>query len=164
MQRPAIETFFMKDGIADVVDAVVSLTGFSLVGGPAYNDARAAEDILKQARRAVSGRARGRVPDAASNGRSRLRSGLMPVESHDHGRDPRTRRRGTARWSMADAMSGRVRKIAAARDMQRAQRMSAQRADMLAARLVEKLMQSASRRARPAQGRDRTVQLPAECR
>jgi hypothetical protein len=28
------------------VDAVVSLTGFSLVGGPAYNDARAAEEVL----------------------------------------------------------------------------------------------------------------------
>ena len=43
--RPAIERFFMKDG-APVVDAVLSLTGFSLVGGPAYNDSRAAEDIL----------------------------------------------------------------------------------------------------------------------
>jgi magnesium chelatase subunit H len=43
--RPAIESFFMKDGRAEV-DAVVSLTGFSLVGGPAYNDARAAEEIL----------------------------------------------------------------------------------------------------------------------
>jgi magnesium chelatase subunit H len=28
------------------VDAVVSLTGFSLVGGPAYNDAKAAEEVL----------------------------------------------------------------------------------------------------------------------
>ena len=44
-QRPAIERFFMKDG-RTAVDAIVSLTGFSLVGGPAYNDARAAEDIL----------------------------------------------------------------------------------------------------------------------
>jgi magnesium chelatase subunit H len=44
-QRPAIERFFMKDGRC-AVDAVVSLTGFSLVGGPAYNDAKAAEDIL----------------------------------------------------------------------------------------------------------------------
>jgi magnesium chelatase subunit H len=43
--RPAIERYFMKDGRA-AVDAVVSLTGFSLVGGPAYNDARAAEDML----------------------------------------------------------------------------------------------------------------------
>jgi magnesium chelatase subunit H len=44
-QRPAIERFFMKDG-RSTVDAVVSLTGFSLVGGPAYNDSRAAEEIL----------------------------------------------------------------------------------------------------------------------
>jgi magnesium chelatase subunit H len=43
--RPAIEAFFMKAGVARV-DAVVSLTGFSLVGGPAYNDARAAEELL----------------------------------------------------------------------------------------------------------------------
>ncbi|QYU66598.1 DUF3479 domain-containing protein [Leptolyngbya sp. 15MV] len=43
--RPAIERFFMKDGAA-AVDAVVSLTGFSLVGGPAYNDAHAAEALL----------------------------------------------------------------------------------------------------------------------
>ena len=43
--RPAVEQFFMKDGRASV-DAVVSLSGFSLVGGPAYNDARAAEELL----------------------------------------------------------------------------------------------------------------------
>ena len=43
--RPAIEKFFIKDG-QTTVDAVVSLTGFSLVGGPAYNDAKAAEDML----------------------------------------------------------------------------------------------------------------------
>ena len=43
--RPAVERFFLADGEA-AVDAVVSLTGFSLVGGPAYNDAKAAETIL----------------------------------------------------------------------------------------------------------------------
>ena len=43
--RPAIEAYFMQDGVA-TVDAVVSLTGFSLVGGPAYNDSRAAEALL----------------------------------------------------------------------------------------------------------------------
>ncbi|RZM03566.1 MAG: magnesium chelatase, partial [Sphingomonas sp.] len=43
--RPAIERFFVVDGVP-VVDAVVSLTGFSLVGGPAYNDAEAAETML----------------------------------------------------------------------------------------------------------------------
>ena len=43
--RTAIDRYFMKDGRA-TVDAVVSLSGFSLVGGPAYNDAKAAEEVL----------------------------------------------------------------------------------------------------------------------
>jgi magnesium chelatase subunit H len=43
--RPAIEQYFLANGVA-TVDAVVSLTGFSLVGGPAYNDAAAAEAML----------------------------------------------------------------------------------------------------------------------
>ncbi len=45
--RPAIEKFFMRDG-RPVIDALVSLTGFSLVGGPAYNDAKAAQDVLSR--------------------------------------------------------------------------------------------------------------------
>lgn len=45
--REAIETYFLKDG-APQVDAVISLTGFSLVGGPAYNDSEAAAKILGQ--------------------------------------------------------------------------------------------------------------------
>ena len=45
--RPAIEAYFIRDGVTQV-DAVVSLTGFSLVGGPAYNDSRAAEALLGQ--------------------------------------------------------------------------------------------------------------------
>ncbi|MBC8049701.1 MAG: DUF3479 domain-containing protein, partial [Chitinophagales bacterium] len=45
--RPAIEKFFIRNGVA-TVDAVISLTGFSLVGGPAYNDSKAAEEILIQ--------------------------------------------------------------------------------------------------------------------
>lgn len=44
-QRAAINRYFMVDGVASV-DAVVSLTGFSLVGGPAYNDSAAAEATL----------------------------------------------------------------------------------------------------------------------
>ena len=43
--RPAIDKFFVKDGVP-VIDALVSLTGFSLVGGPAYNDSKAAQDVL----------------------------------------------------------------------------------------------------------------------
>jgi magnesium chelatase subunit H len=39
--RPAVERFF-----AGRVDAMVSLTGFSLVGGPAYNDTTAAVEAL----------------------------------------------------------------------------------------------------------------------
>lgn len=44
--RPAIDKYFVKDGTA-LVDAVVNLTGFSLVGGPAYNDVDAAVETLK---------------------------------------------------------------------------------------------------------------------
>lgn len=40
--RPAIETYFKGK-----IDALVSLTGFSLVGGPAYNDNASAIEILK---------------------------------------------------------------------------------------------------------------------
>ena len=43
---PAIERFFLDKAGRPLVDAVVSLTGFSLVGGPAYNDSKAAEAML----------------------------------------------------------------------------------------------------------------------
>jgi magnesium chelatase subunit H len=43
--RPAIEKYFMNKG-RTTIDAVVNLTGFSLVGGPAYNDADAAAAML----------------------------------------------------------------------------------------------------------------------
>lgn len=43
--RPAIDAFF-RDAKASRIDTLVSLTGFSLVGGPAYNDNDAAIDIL----------------------------------------------------------------------------------------------------------------------
>ena len=46
--RPAIETYFRNDRGETTVDALVSLTGFSLVGGPAYNDAPAAQSILEE--------------------------------------------------------------------------------------------------------------------
>lgn len=39
--RPAIDAYFRGK-----IDAMVSLTGFSLVGGPAYNDSSAAVDVL----------------------------------------------------------------------------------------------------------------------
>ncbi len=43
--RPAIDQYFFRDGVT-AVDAVISLTGFSLVGGPAYNDAKSAAEVL----------------------------------------------------------------------------------------------------------------------
>jgi magnesium chelatase subunit H len=43
--RPAVEAFFKKNGAASI-DALVSLTGFSLVGGPAYNDSNSAAEML----------------------------------------------------------------------------------------------------------------------
>ncbi len=44
--RPAIERYFVDGEGRAAVDALVSLTGFSLVGGPAYNDAKAADELL----------------------------------------------------------------------------------------------------------------------
>ncbi|MCE0506242.1 magnesium chelatase subunit H [Roseivivax sp. GX 12232] len=44
--RPAIEAYF-RDTHGATIDALVSLTGFSLVGGPAYNDSDAAVELLK---------------------------------------------------------------------------------------------------------------------
>ncbi|MEO0893277.1 MAG: magnesium chelatase subunit H [Pseudomonadota bacterium] len=44
--RPAIEAFF-QDKHGAQIDALLSLTGFSLVGGPAYNDNDAAVTVLK---------------------------------------------------------------------------------------------------------------------
>ncbi|MEM6730021.1 MAG: magnesium chelatase subunit H, partial [Myxococcota bacterium] len=44
--RPAIDRFFKKNGVP-TIDAMLSLTGFSLVGGPAFNDSDAAEETLK---------------------------------------------------------------------------------------------------------------------
>ena len=43
--RPAVDAFFKRNG-APTIDAFVSLTGFSLVGGPAYNDAAGAAELL----------------------------------------------------------------------------------------------------------------------
>jgi magnesium chelatase subunit H len=45
--RMPIKQFFMEGGKTKI-DAMVSLTGFSLVGGPAYNDSAAAEEVLSE--------------------------------------------------------------------------------------------------------------------
>ncbi len=44
--RPAIDAFFKDKKGHPTIDALVSLTGFSLVGGPAYNDSGAAQAAL----------------------------------------------------------------------------------------------------------------------
>ncbi|MBL8953845.1 MAG: magnesium chelatase subunit H [Myxococcaceae bacterium] len=44
--RPAIDAFFVDGEGRARIDALVSLTGFSLVGGPAFNDAKAGEEVL----------------------------------------------------------------------------------------------------------------------
>ena len=45
--RPAIEKYFNIDGEV-TIDGLLSLTGFSLVGGPAYNDTEAAVEVLNK--------------------------------------------------------------------------------------------------------------------
>lgn len=46
--RPALTRYFTDGAGRGTIDALVSLTGFSLVGGPAYNDAAAAQAVLAQ--------------------------------------------------------------------------------------------------------------------
>lgn len=46
--RPAIDQFFVDAHGKSTIDVLVSLTGFSLVGGPAYNDASAAQEVLSK--------------------------------------------------------------------------------------------------------------------
>ena len=76
--RPAVEAFFMEGG-KPIVDAVVSLTGFSLVGGPAYNDTDAAQALLESLDvpyLAVQGLEFQSLQDWQSSS-----MGLMPVEA-----------------------------------------------------------------------------------
>jgi len=76
--RPAIDQYFMSDGKPQI-DALLSLTGFSLVGGPAYNDAAAAQACLSKLN----------VPYLSAMGLEfqtmeqweRSEQGLLPVES-----------------------------------------------------------------------------------
>ncbi|MBS2012427.1 MAG: magnesium chelatase subunit H [Deltaproteobacteria bacterium] len=76
--RPAIERFFIeKDRVT--VDAVVSLTGFSLVGGPAFNDSRAAEEML--ARLDVPYVAAQPLEFQSVDGWRSSKSGLTPIEA-----------------------------------------------------------------------------------
>ncbi|OQW74414.1 MAG: magnesium chelatase subunit H [Proteobacteria bacterium ST_bin14] len=76
--RPAIEQLFMKDG-KSTVDAVINLTGFSLVGGPAYNDTAAAEAILSKLDRPYI--AAHPVEFQTLQAWGANRQGLLPLES-----------------------------------------------------------------------------------
>jgi len=45
--RPAISKYFTDASGRATIDAMINLTGFSLVGGPAYNDSTAAQAVLR---------------------------------------------------------------------------------------------------------------------
>ncbi len=76
--RPAIDALFMKDG-KPTVDAVVNLTGFSLVGGPAYNDTAAAEAVLAKLDRPYLAVHPVEFQTLQAWGANRM--GLLPLES-----------------------------------------------------------------------------------
>ncbi len=76
--RPAMDELFMKDG-QTTVDAVINLTGFSLVGGPAYNDSKAAEAALAKLDRPYI--AAHPVEFQTLQGWGANRQGLLPLES-----------------------------------------------------------------------------------
>ncbi len=86
--REAIERYFMKDG-KSAIDALVSLTGFSLVGGPAYNDAKGAQEILARTRCSLHRRPSRRVSNTSAMGRRPARPDARG--KHHHGGDPRAR-------------------------------------------------------------------------
>ena len=88
--RPAIDAYMAGGRI----DALLSLTGFSLVGGPAYNDAEAAAEALERARRALRQRSALGVPDAPPVGALGAGAG---ARRDDHARRPARDRRRDAR-------------------------------------------------------------------
>ena len=45
--RPAVEKYFTNGQGQATIDAMINLTGFSLVGGPAYNNSEAAQAVLR---------------------------------------------------------------------------------------------------------------------
>jgi len=77
--RSAIERYFFDQHGKPSIDLLLSLTGFSLVGGPAYNDSKAAQEILK--RLDVPYIAAQAVEFQLLDQWERSERGLMPVES-----------------------------------------------------------------------------------
>ncbi|WP_411278800.1 magnesium chelatase subunit H [Gemmatimonas sp.] len=45
--RPAVEKYFTNGSGQATIDTMINLTGFSLVGGPAYNNSEAAQEVLR---------------------------------------------------------------------------------------------------------------------
>ncbi|WP_373060376.1 magnesium chelatase subunit H [Gemmatimonas sp.] len=45
--RPAVEKYFTNGAGQATIDTMINLTGFSLVGGPAYNNSEAAQEVLR---------------------------------------------------------------------------------------------------------------------
>ena len=76
--RPAIEKYF-RDEAGATIDALLSLTGFSLVGGPGLQRQRGGGGRSEGARRALHRRASAGIPDAGAMGL--LRAGLGPIET-----------------------------------------------------------------------------------
>jgi magnesium chelatase subunit H len=76
--RPAVEKYFIDKHGKPVIDALLSLTGFSLVGGPAYND------TARQKKCSASWTCPTSPPTPSSSRASSSGSstnGLMPVEA-----------------------------------------------------------------------------------
>ncbi len=166
-QRPAIERFFMKDG-RSTVDAVVSLTGFSLVGGPAYNDSKAAEDIL--AKLDVPYLSAHPVEFQTLEQWGASDRGLMPVESTimvaipelDGAAGPMVY--GGRSDGAGIACTGCERACTFPRaGIGGEMHVCSERAEMLASRTARLVAMRRSERSR-SQGRDRAVQFPAQCR
>jgi magnesium chelatase subunit H len=123
--RPAVDKYFKgDDGVR--IDTLVSLTGFSLIGGPAYNDSSAAEDMLAELD----------VPCIAAHGTefqsieawSESDQGLQPIE--------------TTMFVALPELDGAIaptlfagRSDGVARDRQRAMTADAERVDSLADRV-----------------------------
>ncbi|NCZ74081.1 MAG: magnesium chelatase subunit H [Betaproteobacteria bacterium] len=77
--RSAIERYFFDEDGKPGIDLLLSLTGFSLVGGPAYNDSNAAQAILR--RLDVPYLAAQAVEFQLLDQWEQSERGLMPVES-----------------------------------------------------------------------------------
>ena len=158
----------MQDG-RSAVDAVVSLTGFSLVGGPAYNDAKAAEDMLAQLDVPYLAAHPVEFQTLRAMGRDRT-AACCRWRAPSWWRSPNSTAR-PGRWSSAAARTAPGRPAPAASAPVRSRTSESggddaglQRARGHAGGAGRASGRAAPRRAQRPQGRDRAVQFPAECR